>query len=117
MTITNQIAGFAKDILLDNEIMTDKVREQIKKACSINSHLTTCYKLQVAEVQDIKGRDSATSGWYFILEGTRCGVRFFLNNDMEIVRKPNKDKVRIVNRYGLYNHNNFDEDFWLNNFC
>ena len=116
MTIRNQIADFARDILLDDEIMTEKVKEQIKKALYINCHLTSCYKLQVAEVQDIKGRDSATSGWYFILEGTRSGMKFFLNNDMEIVRKPNKDKVEVLHKYSLYNHNNFDEDFWMKNF-
>jgi len=116
MTIRNGIADMAKSFLTDNEIMTEKVRDQIKKALSINYHLTSCYSLQVAEVQDIKGKDSKTSGWYFILEGTRCGVRFFINNDMEIVRKPNKNTVEVKATYSLYNHDNFFEGFWLENF-
>lgn len=110
------IAELAEMVLTDNEIMTDKVREQIKKALSINCHLTSCYRLQVAEVQDIYGKDSRTSGWYFILEGTRCGVRFFMNNDLEIVRKPNKNTVRVAHSYSLYNDNRFAEDFWTKNF-
>lgn len=116
MTIRNQIADFTQSILTDNEIMTEKLTEQIKKALDINNHLTTCYSLQVAEVQDIKGKDSKTSGWYFILSGTRCGVKFFLNNDMEITRKPNKNTCRVVNSYSLYNHNAFSESFWIKNF-
>lgn len=116
MTIRNQIADFTKDILTDKELMTGKVKEQITKALERNQYLTSCYSLQVTEVQDIKGRDSKTSGWYFILEGTRSGVKFFLNNDMEITRKPVKDKVEVVASYSLYNHNNFWEDFWQTNF-
>ena len=110
------IANLTEQVLTDNEIMTEKVREQIKKALNINSHLTSCYSLQVAEVQDIKGKDSRTSGWYFILEGTRCGVKFFLNNEMEIVRKPNKNTCEVKATYSLYNDNKFHEGFWMNNF-
>ena len=116
MTVRNGIADMVKGFLTDSEIMTDKVRSQIKKALCINSHLTGCYSLQVEEVQDILGRDSKTSGWYIILSGTRCGVRFFVNNDMEITRKPNKNTAEVKHTYSLYNHGNFFEGFWTNNF-
>lgn len=110
------IADMVMAILTDDEIITEKVREQIKKACAANSYFTSCYSLQVKEVQDIKGKDSKTSGWYFILEGTRCGVKFFVNNEMKIVRKPNKNTVDVKNTYSLYNHNFFHEGFWMDNF-
>lgn len=116
MVINDTIADMVKEFLIDDEIMTEKVRDQIKKALSINSHLTSCYSLQVEEVQDILGNTSKTSGWYIILSGTRCGVKFFINNDMEITRKPNKDKCRVVHSYSLYNRIEFCEGFWLENF-
>lgn len=110
------IADMTRSILADKEIMTEKVRNQIRKALEINCHLTSTYALQVEEVLDIKGHDSKTSGWYFILTGTRCGVNFFLNNEMEIVRKPDKRHCEVKYRYGLYNHRYFDESFWGDNF-
>lgn len=112
----NLIVEMTKQFLTDPEIMTDEKRNQIIKALRINSHLTSCYMLQVAEVQDIKGHDSKTSGWYIILAGTRCGMRFFVNNDMEITRKPNKNKVEVKHTYNLYNDNTFHEGFWTKNF-
>ena len=108
----NALADMVKGFLTDDEIMTEKVREQIMKALAINTHLTSCYSLQVAEVQDILGRDSKTSGWYIIMAGTRCGVKFFINNDMEITRKPNKNICEVKNTYSLYNHIEFSECFW-----
>lgn len=116
MTNNNTVADMVKSILIDDEIMTEKLREQIKKALRINNHLTTTYALQLSRVQDIKGKDSKTSGWYFILTGTRCGVNFFLNNDMEIVRKPSKNQVKVMQEYSLYNHREFNESFWYKNF-
>ena len=116
MTKNNMLAEMVKGFLTDNEIMTDKVKAQIEKALNINCHLTSCYSLQVAEVQDILGKDSKTSGWYIVLEGTRCGVKFFVNNNMEIVRKPNKNTVEVKHTYSLYNHDNFHEGFWMKNF-
>lgn len=106
------IADMVKGFLTDSEIMTDKVAEQIRKALKINSHLTSCYKLQVSEVQDILGADSRTSGWYLVLSGTRCGVRFFINNDLEITRKPNKNTVKVKATYDLTNQSDFSEGFW-----
>lgn len=114
--MNNYLAEMVEGFLTDEEIMTEKVREQIKKALEINAHLTSCYSLQVSEVQDIHGKDSKTSGWYIILQGTRCGLKFFVNNDMEIVRKPNKNTVRVVNKYSLFNDNRFFEGFWCKNF-
>ena len=116
MANRNGIAEMVRGFLTDSEIMTEKVRQQIKKACERNAYLTSCYHLQVAEVQDILGRDSKTSGWYIVLEGCRSSVKFFVNNDMEITRKPNKDKVEVKNSYSLYNHNDFWEGFWTENF-
>ena len=115
-TELDHIANMTIQVLTDNEIMTEKVREQIKKSCRINDHLTSNYGLHVASVQDIKGKDSKTSGWYFKLVGTRCGVNFFLNNDMEIVRKPSKNLVSVEHEYRLYNDDRFIEDFWWKNF-
>ncbi len=111
--IAEMVVGF----LTDAEVMTDKLREQITKACQRNCYLTSCYSLQVAKVQDIHGRDSKTSGWYIMLEGTRSGVNFFVNNDMEVTRKPNKNTVRVAYEYSLYNDNMFDEGFWCKNFA
>ena len=110
------ISEMVKGLLTDSEIMTEKVADQIRKALSINSHLTSCYQLQVSKVQDILGTDSRTSGWYIALSGTRCGVKFFVNNDMEITRKPNRNKVTVKATYDLTNHNDFSERFWSSNF-
>lgn len=110
------ISDMVVGILTDDEIMTDALREQIKKACARNCYLTSCYSLQVAKVSDIHGADSKTSGWYIELEGTRSGVKFFVNNDMKVVRKPNKNKVRVAHEYSCYNDNAFDEGFWSKNF-
>lgn len=115
-SVTNAVADMVKCFLLDDEIMTDDVKKHIRKCLEINCHLTSCYSLQVEEVQDIKGRDSKTSGWYIKLRGTRCGYNFFVNNDMKVVRKPNKNTVEVKYTYGLYNHNNFDECFWSTQF-
>ena len=112
MKMNNTLAEMVKGFLLDNEIMTEKVRSQIQKALEINNHLTSCYSLQVAEVQDIHGNNCKDSGWYINLSGTRCGVKFFVNNDMEITRKPNKNKCEVVKTYSLYNHIEFSECFW-----
>jgi hypothetical protein len=102
--------------LTDETIVNGKTREQIIKCLEINEHLTSCYMLQVATVQDIKGKTSADSGWYIILEGTRCGKKFFVNNDMKVVRKPNKNKVTVAHEYSLYNCGKFHEGFWMKNF-
>lgn len=110
------IAEMVKGFLTDNEVITDKVKKQIQKAVDINGHLTSTRSLQVEEVQDILGKDSKTSGWYIVLSGTRCGVRFFVNNDMEITRKPNKNTVEVKHTYSLYNDNRFSEAFWMENF-
>jgi len=110
------VADMTRSFLLDPEIMTEKTKAQIIKALKINAHLTSCWMLQVTEVQDIKGTDANTSGFYFILSGTRCGVKFFINNNMEIVRKPNKNKCEVKHVYGLHNHKYFDECFWSENF-
>ena len=103
--VAEMVADFIKDCLDDNK------KKQILKALEINEHLTSTYALQVREVQDIHGRDSRTSGWYVIMEGTRCGVNFFINNEFEIVRKPRNVEVKYA--YNLYNHYMFSESFWL----
>lgn len=112
----NGLAEMVVGFLTDDEIMTDALRERIRKACERNCYLTSCYMLQVAKVSDIHGTDSKTSGWYIELEGTRSGVKFFVNNDMKVVRKPNKNKVRVCYEYSLFNNNTFDEGFWSKNF-
>lgn len=108
------VAEMVRDFLTDKEIMTEKKRAQITKALEINEHLTSTYALQVEEVQDILGKDSKTSGWYIILEGTRSRVTVFINNEMEITRKPRNSKT--VKSYYYYNDNMFHEGFWTENF-
>ena len=105
-----------KSLLKDKELLGEKVTNSIKKALDINCNFTSTYGLQVEKVEDIKGKNSKDSGFYIILSGTRCGVRFFLNNDMEIVRKPNKNKVEVKYSYDFYNDNEFSEQFWIENF-
>ena len=111
--MTHEYDGMIADMVVDfiKEFLTEDKKEQIKKALRINEHLTSVYGLDVEEVQDIKGRDSKTSGWYVILKGTRCGVNFFINNDFEIVRKPRN--VEVMHRYNLHNNATFYEGFWL----
>ena len=115
-TSKDYIAEMAKGILTDSEIITEDVKKKIQKALEINAHLTSCYKLQVAEVWDIYGKTPEDSGFYIILEGTRCGYKFFLNNNMKIVRKPNKNKAEVKYKYSLYNYPLFNEGFWMDNF-
>ena len=110
------IADMVESILTDDEIITDKVKSKIKKALERNYILTSCYSLQVAQVQDVLGRDSKTSGWYIILEGARTSYKFFVNNDLEITRKPNGNVCRVVHKYDLYNYNTFYEGFWRDHF-
>lgn len=114
--IIDGVADMVASFLTDETIVNGKTKEQIIKCLEINAHLTSCYMLQVTTVQDIKGKTSADSGWYITLEGTRCGKKFFVNNDMKVVRKPNKNKVKVVHEYSLYNCGKFFEGFWLRNF-
>lgn len=103
--LDEMVADFIEMYLDDNK------KRQIRKALKINKHLTSTYALQVREVQDIHGDSTKRSGWYVMLEGTRCGVNFFINNDFEITRKPRG--ARIAHRYSLYNDNTFSESFWI----
>lgn len=115
-TAKDYVSEMTKEFLKDKELLGEKLVSKIKKALEVNSCLTSCYSLQVERVDDIKGTTSKDSGFYFVLKGTRCGVNFFVNNNLEVVRKPNKNKVRVVKSYNLYNDNNFFEGFWMENF-
>lgn len=106
--ITNTVAKMTKEILTED--LNEKVTAQIEKALEINHHYTSTYALENVTAQDILGKDSKTSGWYIALEGTRAGVKFFLNNDMEITRKP-----RNVETKATYNFR-IEESFWKENF-
>ena len=110
------VADMVAAILTDETIVNGKLKEQIKKCLEINATHTSCYSLQVTDVLDIKGKTSADSGWYITLEGTRCGKKFFVNNDIKVVRKPHKNKVEVMYEYNLYNCGKFDECFWTKNF-
>lgn len=112
--IMNLVCDYIEVVL--KECLNENVRYQIKQALKRNEHFTSCYSLQVNEVQDIKGKTSKDSGWYIILSGTRTGIRFFINNDLEICRRPDKRKTRICNIYDFTNWNNFSEGFWMENF-
>ena len=105
-TVKDMVMG----ILTDNEIMTSAMKERIEKGCSINYHMTSTYGLEQCEAHDIIGRDSKTSGWYIVLEGTRAKVSFFLNNDMEIARKP-RNAESVYDYYFRIN-----ESYWKENF-
>ncbi len=103
--------------LLDEDIMTQRVRTRIVESLTRNCILTSTYALQVEEVQDIRCKTHGPeavkkSGWYIKLTGTRCSVNFFVNNDMEICRKPRKDQVEVAYTYSFYNNMKFDEGFW-----
>ena len=110
------VAEMVAAILTDETIVNGKLKKQIKKCLEINATHTSCYALQVTDVLDIKGKTSADSGWYITLEGTRCGKKFFVNNDIKVVRKPHKNKVEVMYEYNLYNCGRFDERFWTENF-
>ena len=101
-----------RDILMEE--LTPELVKRIAKALEINKHLTSTYALTVS-VDDIlstdRNPDPSKSGFYFILEGTRSGVNFFYNNNLEFSRKPNSKSVRVVKRYN--NLRGFEESFWL----
>lgn len=108
----SNIEELVKDILL-NEISND-LAKRIAKALEINEHLTSTYELSV-NVEDIlstdRNADPSNSGFYVKLEGTRSGVSFFYNNNLEFSRKPNSKSVRVVKRYN--NIRGFEESFWF----
>lgn len=108
----NNILNMVFQFLTDNEIMTEKKRGQIIKALERNASFTTTWSLNGIDVEDIYGHDSKTSGFYITLTGCQTAVSFFVNNDLEIVRKPSKNKVKVAYRYSYYNVNMFDEAFW-----
>lgn len=105
------IKSMTRDILME-ELTPDLVK-RIAKALEINKHLTSTYALTVS-VEDIlstdRNPDPSKSGFYFILKGTRSGVNFFYNNNLEFSRKPNSKSVRVVKRYN--NLRGFEESFW-----
>ena len=106
------IESMTRDILMEE--LTPELVKRIAKALEINKHLTSTYALTVS-VEDIlstdRNPDPSKSGFYFILEGTRSGVNFFYNNNLEFSRKPNSKSVRVVKRYN--NLRGFEESFWL----
>lgn len=110
-----QIVSMVKGILTDDEIMTAELKEKIRKGLERNDHFTTTYAFTMVTVQDIHGTDSKTSGFYFILGGTQTEVRFFINNELEYVRKPNKNKVTVAQEWTLYG-SDISHDFWYYTF-
>ena len=106
------IESMTKDILME-ELTPDLVKK-IAKALDRNKALTSTYALTVS-VEDLlstnRNSSPSESGFYFILEGTRSGVSFFYNNNLEFSRKPNSKSVRVVKRYN--NLRGFEESFWL----
>ena len=95
-----------------NEITSD-LAKKIAKALDINQHLTSTYELSV-DVEDIlstdRNADPSKSGFYITLTGTRSGVNFFYDNNLEIHRKPDSRKTRVVQRWN--NVKGFSESFW-----
>ena len=93
------------------EELTPDLVKKIARALDRNRVLTSTYALSVS-VEDIKSTDRQSSpddsGFYFILEGTRSGVNFFYNNNLEFSRKPRSGAV--VKRYN--NLHGFEESFW-----
>lgn len=106
--ITNTVERMTKGILVED--VNEKVKAQIERALDINHNYTSTYALENVTAEDIHGKDSKTSGWYIILEGTKVSVKFFLNNDMEITRKP-----RNVETKATYNFR-IEESFFKENF-
>ena len=106
------IESMTRDILME-ELTPDLVKK-IARALERNKALTSTYALTVS-VEDLlstnRNSNPSESGFYFILEGTRSGVSFFYNNNLEFSRKPNSKSVRVVKRYN--NIRGFEESFWL----
>ena len=114
--MNSKIAEMVRDLLLDDEIITDSVKNKIRKALARNCYFTSCYSLQVYEVIDIHGRNSKDSGRLIVLTGTQTKINIFINNEMEVTRKPNKNKVEEKQTFSLYNDINFNEGFWIKYF-
>lgn len=108
--ITMNVKKMVEEILTDAEIMNETVIEKIKKALAISHHCTSTYALADVKAEDVHGKDSKTSGWYITMEGTRASYRFFLNNDMEIVRKPRNTETKATYKFRI------EESFWTENF-
>lgn len=106
------IESMTRDILME-ELTPDLVKK-IARALERNKALTSTYALTVS-VEDLlstnRNSNPNESGFYFILEGTRSGVSFFYNNNLEFSRKPNSKSVRVVKRYN--NLRGFEESFWF----
>lgn len=95
--------------ILANHI-DENTHRKIEKAIDINYHYTSTYALEFVEVMDIKGHNSSTSGFYINLLGTGVGVKFFINNDLRIVRKPRNAETQYTYRFKL------TEDFYGRHF-
>lgn len=99
------------DILM-NEI-TFELAQKIQRALNINKHLTSTYALEVS-VDDMysnsREADPSAAGFYIKLEGTRSGVNFFYNNNLEIARKPSPSKAHVEHTYTRLK--GFEESFW-----
>lgn len=107
----NTISSMVSDILM-NEI-TFELAQKIRRALNINKHLTSTYALEVS-VDDMysnsREADPSTAGFYIKLEGTRSGVNFFYNNNLEIARKPSPSKAHVEHTYTRLK--GFEESFW-----
>lgn len=110
MNTIDCIAEMAAGFITDPEIMTREKYEQFRNALQRNYHFTSTYGLQLRRVLDINGGSAEKSGFYLQFVGARCSVNLFINNNLEITRRPRGG--RVCNEYSLYNHPFFWEGFW-----
>lgn len=83
----------------------EELKRKIANQCSWNAFYGGDWLLPDIKVYDIQGKNSSDSGWYVTLSGTRSGLKFFVNNDFEYIRKPRNSVVNheysVSDDYGL----------------
>lgn len=108
---TMSVRSMAEEILMND--ITQELANKIKKQLDRNQDLTSTRALDVTVTEIISNSRETTpedAGWYIELSGTRSGVNFFFNNNLEVARKPSSSKSRPGNVFT--NLKSFGEDFW-----
>ena len=88
--------------------MPEQKKQQYKNACVRNGLLTSSYNLPWASIRVYK------EGWYVEFEGTRSRFAVFAKDndgEIEIIRKPNENKLHFIYADGGQNELYFDEIF------
>ena len=91
----------------------EELKRKIANQCSWNAFYGGDWLLPEITVYDVQGKSSKDSGWYVALSGTRSGLKFFVNNENEFIRKPRNSIIKYeysVNDY--YGIIDWDKLFW-----